>query len=112
VFPRLNTGASAYMLINMSSMLAYGPGYLSNNVATNWVYAGEQSAGFGNVYSQPIQLQIPGSAIANKYAYDYHLVHNLPNSVTSNTTPGFTSGNIQVQFGSTNSVFLSIQNLP
>jgi hypothetical protein len=112
VFPRLNTGASAYMAINMSSMLAYGSGYLSNNVASSWVYAGTQTAGFGNVFQQPIHLQIPGSLIANNYANDYYLVHNLPDSVTSNLTPGFTSGDIQVQFGSTNSVFLSIQNLP
>ena len=112
VFPRLNTGASAYMAINMSSMLAYGTGYLSNNIASSWVYAGTQTSGFGNVYQQPIHLQIPGSAIANNYANEYYLVHNLPDSITSNLTPGFTSGNIQVQFGSTNSVFLSIQNLP
>lgn len=112
VFPRLNTGASVYKLINMSSMLAYGPNYLSNNIASSWVYAGTQASGFGNVYQQPIQLQIPGSAIINNYAYDYYLVHNLPDSVTSNLTPGFTSGDIEVQFGSTNSVFLSIQNLP
>lgn len=112
VFPRLNTGASQYMLINMSSMLAYGPSYLSNNMASSWVYAGTQTSGFGNVFQQPIQIQLPGSVVQNNYAYDYTLVHNLPDSVTSNLTPGFTSGNIDVRFGSTNSVFLSIQNLP
>ena len=112
VFPRLNTGATQYMLINMSTMLAYGPSYLSNTIASTWVYAGAQTTGFGNVFQQPIQLQIPGSNIRNKYAYDYYLVHNLPDSVTSNLTPGFVSGDVQVQFGSTNSVFLSIQNLP
>jgi hypothetical protein len=112
VFPRLNTGASAYMLINMSSMLAYGTGYLSNTIASSWVYAGTKDTGFGNVFQQPIQMQIPGNLIKNNYAYEYTLVHNLPDSVTSNLTPGFTSGNVEVRFGSTNSVFLSIQNLP
>lgn len=112
VFPRLNTGASGYMLINMSTMLAYGPSYLSNNIASSWVYAGTQTSGFGNVFQQPIQMQIPGSLVRSNYAYPYRLVHNLPDSVTSNLTPGFTSGNIDVRFGSTNSVFLSIQNLP
>lgn len=112
VFPRLNTGASGYMLINMSTMFAYGPSYLSNHVASSWVYAGTQTSGFGNVFQQPIQMQIPGSLIKNNYAYPYKLVHNLPDSVTSNLTPGFTTGDINVRFGSTNSVFLSIQNLP
>jgi hypothetical protein len=111
VFPRLNTGASDYMLINMSTMLAYGPSYLTP-VASSWVYAGTQAAGFGNLYQQPIQIQIPGNLIANKYVNDYYLVHNLPDSVTSNLTPGFTAGNVDARFGSTNSVFLSIQNLP
>ena len=111
VFPRLNTGATNYLLVNMSTMLAYGTGYLAP-VASSWVYAGTQSNGFGNVYQQPIQLQIPGSLIANNYAAEYYLVHNLPNSVTSNLTDGFVNGNIDVRYGSTNSVFLSIQNLP
>jgi hypothetical protein len=111
VFPRLNTGASAYSLINMSTMLAYGNNYLSP-VASSWVYAGTQTNGFGNVYQQPIHLQIPGSLIANNYANDYYLVHNLVSSATSNLAPGFISGDVEAQFGSTNSVFLSIQNLP
>jgi hypothetical protein len=111
VFPRLNTGATSYMQINMSTMLAYGPSYLAP-VASSWVYAGTQATGFGNLYQQPIQIQIPGNLVANKYAYDYTLVHNLPDSVTSNFTPGFTAGTVDARFGSTNSVFLSIQNLP
>jgi hypothetical protein len=111
LFPRLNTGATGYLLINMSTMLAYGTGYLSP-LASSWVYAGTQASGFGNLYQQPIQLQIPGSLLTNKYSADYYLVHNLPNSVTSNLTDGFVNGNIEVRYGSTNSVFLSIQNLP
>ena len=111
VFPRLNTGASAYSLINMSSMLAYGTGYLTP-VASSWVYAGTQTSGFGNVYQQPIHFQIPGNLIASNYANEYYLVHNLVSSVTSNLAPGFVNGNIEAKFGSTNSVFLSIQNLP
>ena len=95
----------------MSSMLAYGATYLSP-VASSWVYAGTQTNGFGNVYQQPIHLQIPGNLIANNYANDYYLVHNLVSSATSNLAPGFVTGDIQAQFGSTNSVFLSIQNLP
>ncbi len=111
VFPRLNTGATGYSMFPMSSMLAYGSNYLAP-VANNWVYAGTQTTGFGNMYQQPIQLQIPGSLIANNYQYNYNLVHNLPDSVTSNLTPGFVNGDVDVRFGSTNSVFLSIQNLP
>lgn len=111
VFPRLNTGATGYSLINMSTFLAYGTGYLSP-VASSWVYAGTQTNGFGNPFQQPIHLQIPGSLIAGKYSSDYRIVHNLVSSVTSNLAPGFVNTDIEVQYGSTNSVFLSIQNLP
>ena len=112
VFPRLNTGATSYFMAPMSTMLAYGPSYVSNCVATNWVYAGNQTPNFGNPYQQPIHLQIPGSLIASNYAYPYRVVHNLVSSVTSNLAPGFVNTDIEVRFGSTNSVVLSIQNLP
>jgi hypothetical protein len=112
VFPRLNTGASGYSFFPMSTFLAYGTGYLYSQVATSYVYAGTQAAGFGNPYQQPIQLQIPGSLIANTFGAQYRIVHNLPDSVTSNLTPGFVNGAMEVRYGSTNSVFLSIQNLP
>lgn len=111
VFPRLNTGASGYSLINMSTMLAYGNTFVGP-VASSWVYAGTQASGFGNVFQQPIHMQIPGSLIQNKFSNEYVIVHNLVSSVTSNLAPGFVSGNIEAQFGSTNSLFLSIQNLP
>ncbi len=92
-------------------MIAYGTSYLTP-MASSWVYAGTTTSGFGNVYQQPIQLQIQGSEVVNKFSADYRLVHNLPDSVTSNLSPGFVSGDVEVRFGSTNSVFLSIQNLP
>ncbi len=111
VFPRLNTGATAYSLINMSTLVAYSNTYLPT-VASSWVYAGNQTIGFGNVYQQPIQLQIPGSILQSNFTSEYRIVHNLVSSVTSNLAPGFVNTDIEIQFGSTNSVFLSIQNLP
>lgn len=111
VFPRLNTGATDYSLIEMSTLLQYGTSYLSP-VVNNWVYAGEQANGFGNPFQQPIRFQIPGSVLKGNYLNDYVVVHNLVSSVTSNLAPGFVNSNIQVRFGSTNSVILSIQNLP
>jgi len=111
VFPSLNTGATSYLLTPMSTMLAYGNSYVSP-FATNWVFANNKTAGYGNLYQQSIHLQIPGSALVGNFANPYRIVHSLPESVTSNLTPGFTTSNLELQFGSTNSVFLSIQNLP
>ena len=111
VFPRLNTGATDYALIEMSTLIQYSNTYLSP-VVNNWVYAGEQTSGFGNPFQQPIRFQIPGSILKGNYSSDYVIVHNLVSSVTSNLAPGFVNSNIVVRYGSTNSVVLSIQNLP
>jgi len=111
VFPRLNTGASAYSLIAMSTLIAYSNTYLPT-VASSWVYAGTQTVGFGNVFQQPIHLQVPGLLLQSNFTSPYRIVHNLVSSVTSNLAPGFVNTDIELQFGSTNSVFLSIQNLP
>lgn len=112
VFPRLNTGATDLLLVEMSSMIAYGNTYLSSFQASSWVYAGTQTVGFGNPFQQEIKFQIPGSIIQNNYANDYIVVHNLVSSVTSNLAPGFVNSNILIRFASTNSVVFSIQNLP
>lgn len=111
VFPSLNTGATSYFLTPMSTMLAYGNSYISP-FATNWVFANNKTPGYGNVYQQPISLQISGSALVGNFANPYRIVHSLPDSVTSNLSPGFTNSNLELQFGATNSVRLSIQNLP
>lgn len=111
VFPRLNTGATTYSLFPMSTLIAYSNTYLTPQVTTG-VFAVNQATGFGNLYSQPIQIQIPGCNIFNKYANDYVICHNIVSSVTSNLTNGFVGASVEVLYGSTNSVFLSIQNLP
>lgn len=112
VFSQLNTGASGFVPIPMSTFLAYDTTYLSSAQAESWVIAQNKTAGFGNLYQQPIRMEVPGSLLVNNYDFPYVLCHNLMESITSNLDPGFVNGNITVQYGSTNSLFLSIQNLP
>ena len=112
VFSGIYQGASGYLLTAMSTFLQYGATYLTANQVTSWVYGTNTSNAFGNVYQQPVKLQIPGSVVANNYASPYIFCHNMISSLTFDTTTGFKNCNIDVRVGSTNSVFLTIQNLP
>lgn len=112
VFSGIYQGASGYLMTGMSTFLQYGATYLPQFQANSWVYGNNTSNAFGNVYQQPIKLQIPGSAIAGNYANPYIICHNLISSLTFDTTNGFKTSNVFVQVGSTNSLFLTIQNFP
>ena len=112
VFSGIYQGATGYLMRPMSTFLQYGTSNLLSNQATSWVYGNNTSNAFGNVYQQPIKLQIPGSEIINNYTGQYIFTHNMVSSLTFDTTTGFKTCNIDVQIGSTNSVFLTIQNLP
>lgn len=113
VFSGIYQGASGYLMRGMSTFLQYGTGnFLTANQTTSWVYGNNTSNAFGNLYQQPLKLQIPGSVIAGNYANPYIFCHNMVSSLTFDTTTGFKNCNIDIKVGSTNSVFLSIQNLP
>ena len=113
VFSGIYQGASGYLMKGMSSFLQYGTNtFLTENQTTSWVYGNNTSNAFGNLYQQPLKLQIPGSVIAGNYANPYIFCHNMVSSLTFDTTNGFKNCNIDIKVGSTNSVFLSIQNLP
>jgi hypothetical protein len=112
VFSGIYTGATGYLMRSMSSFLQYGSSnFLTANQTTSWVYGTNTSNAFGNLYQQPIKLQIPGSVILGNYANPYIFCHNMVSSLTFDTTNGFKNCNIDIKVGSTNSVFLTIQNL-
>ena len=112
VFSGIYQGASAYLMRGMSTFLRYGATNLTDYQVGSWVYGNNTSNAFGNLYQQPMKLQIPGSVIANNYASPYLLCHNMVSSLTFDTTTGFKNCNIDINVGSTNTLFLTIQNLP
>lgn len=111
VFDNLNTGASAYKLINMSSFIQYSNTFI-RPTATSFVFAQNKTPSYGNIYNQPIKMQIPGSNFVNKYTSPYVLCHYLTGGYSVGLQPGFADSNVDIQFASTNSLFLSVQNLP
>ena len=111
--------------IYMSSFVQSGASgnsnYLSSQMFQNMFFpsnynsgtAGGLYGGISNYFSPSIKMSIPGSVIQSFYRNaPLVLGHYLPNAVTLATTQGFLNSNATVFFGSTNSVFISVQNVP
>jgi len=121
VFAR--NGISPYsaktLILPISTFIQYGS--LTENVQssnllpyvnTSYLVANTVTTGFSNYFQQQIKLQIPGSLIAGNWENDYILYHYMPDSISFGASPGLRNSTITIQYSSTNSVFISVQNLP
>jgi hypothetical protein len=109
-FDTLTTGSIISKAVPMSTFIQYGPTYLSTFHQTQ-VAAITAQNGYSNFFQQPIKISIPGTQVIGSYSNPYVLTHSLPGGVSYQTNVGFRSGGVNVFFGSTNSYFLTVQNL-
>lgn len=109
-FDTFTNGAVASKAIPMETYIQYGSTYLSTSHMTQ-VAAVNASAGYSNFYQQPMKISIPGTQVLGMYQNPYVLTHSLPGGISYLTNTGFRSGNLSAYFASTNSYFLTIQNL-
>jgi hypothetical protein len=98
--------------IYMSTFLQNGKNYLSTFQTVNMFYP--TSSTDSNYFSPSVKISVPARILSNYFGTGspIYLSHYLPNAATIGLTPGFVNCNVTVFYGSTNSVFLSIQNLP
>ena len=108
LFSKIALPASAPVLIYISTMLQDGVNFMSTNLSQTVFYPTDTTN--SNFFNQPIRITFPGNTLT--YRNPYVLTHYLPNAVTSNITQGLYTSNVTLAFGSTNSLFVSIQNLP
>jgi len=120
-FSHIGTGASKGVVIPISTMLKSEPGFLlSNTTVTNFFYVGNSSTTYtgnpvnpqsmNNVYTQPIRISIPQGTVLN-YATPYTLYHYMPGSVQGGALQNALHDNvITPYYGSTGSIFVSVQN--
>lgn len=100
------TGNANYLSSQMFQTMFYPTNYNSG-------IAGGLYGNISNYFAPKIKMSIPGSVVQNFYRNaPLVLGHYLPNAVTLTTTQGFVNSNATVFFGSTNSVFISVQNMP
>jgi hypothetical protein len=100
------TGNANYLSSQMFQTMFFPTNYNSG-------IAGGLYGNISNYFAPKIKMSIPGSVVQNFYRNaPLVLGHYLPNAVTLTTTQGFLNSNTTVFFGSTNSVFISVQNMP
>jgi len=109
-FDSITTGAVASVAVPMNSYIQYGNAFLSTSHQTQ-VPGVHATNGYSNFFQQPIKISIPGSQVAGIYQNPYVLSHSLPGGISFATNVGFRSGSVNVFFASTNSYFLTVQNL-
>jgi len=128
-FTKLGTGANNVAILPISTLLKYGNRVLNDTVTTNYLYVGNTktvlegnsgSVDASNIFNQPIRLSIPqgtfsylnnAGAKVNNYNFPYTLYHYMPNSVNNAGLPNaLHSNDITPYFGSTGSIFVSVQN--
>lgn len=120
-FTKLGTGATAAAMISVSTMLKYEPAtLLSNTVTTTSLFAGATQTSFegnpnlkvdsSNIYNQPIRLTIPYGTPLD-FSKQITLYHYMPNSIQKNQLQNALHANtVTPFFGSTGSIFVSVQN--
>jgi hypothetical protein len=109
-FDSITTGAVASVALPMNTYIQYGNAFLSTSHQTQ-VAGVHATNGYSNFFQQPIKISIPGSQVTGVYQNPYVLSHSLPGGISYNTNVGFRSGNVNAFFASTNSYFLTVQNL-
>lgn len=118
-FTPLGTGATATNMLTVSTLLKSGTNLMYNTTTTSYLYAGNFRTDVGgiptvvnqsNIYNQPIRLSIPQGTVLD-YRFPFTLYHYMPRSVQNGAFQnGLHSTEITPYFGSTGSVFVSVQN--
>jgi hypothetical protein len=109
-FDTLTTGSITSKAIPMSTFVQYGTRYLSTFHQTQVIGSSAQ-LGYSNFYQQPMKIFIPGHQVTGAYINPYVLNHFLPGGISYQLNVGFRSAGINIFYGSTNSYFLSVQNM-
>jgi hypothetical protein len=108
-FTELNTMATRSLITPMSTFIQCANHRL-NSINTSFLIANSKTVGFSNYFQQQLKLNFLGSDIIPCYTSSFILYHHLPNGMTINLDPGLKASSITVRYGSTNSMFVSVQN--
>lgn len=109
-FDTITNGSVKSVSLPMYTYIQYGTSFLSSQHETR--VAGTHSAnGYSNFYQQPIKMSIPGTQVLGAYSNPYVFQHVLPGGISYLTNIGFRSPSLDTYFASTNSYFLTVQNL-
>lgn len=118
-FTKLGTGATEPVIIPMSTLLKSGNTVLLDTVTTNSLFVGNTTTllesglrvDSSNIFNQPIRLTVPTPHLWD-FTNPYTLYHYMPSSIQTNQLQNALHSTIVTPyFGSTGSIFVSVQNL-
>ena len=98
--------------IYISTFIQAGNNFTSSQIAQAAFYPDQYTANRSNIFNQPMKLTVTGATVQGFYPNAMRLAHYLPNALSVGVTQGLSNSNVTIFYGSTNSLFLSIQNLP
>ena len=119
LFSKLATGATSPIVLGISSFLQFGSSNLYNTTTTSFFYAGNTTINYqtgtsgdaSNSFNAPIRIAIPPNTVID-YSQPYNLKHFVPGSVSAGPFVNALNTNVvSPYFGSTGSVFVSVQNI-
>lgn len=108
-FDSLTAGSLTSKAFAMSTTIQNGTSNLGFTYTT-LVPATASANGYSNFFQQPIKLTFPATALGS-YAAPHVITHTVVGGLSYLTQVGFRDSNLNVFFPSTNSYFLSVQNL-
>lgn len=117
------TSPNATQIYPLSTLISYGNNFVSTTDSTyitntSYLVGNQFTSGISNVFQSPVRVSFSGRNIGvtenqtGYYVDQYKLYHILPSSLTSNLTPGIQDSNVGIYYGTQNSVFITITNLP
>jgi hypothetical protein len=109
-FDAITAGALTSKAQTMQTFIQYSTHVLSSIHETVIPCISAQN-NYSNFFQQPMKIHIDGLDVLNRYAEPYRLTHSLPGAISYSLNVGFRSSNIGTFFASTNSYFLTLQNL-
>jgi hypothetical protein len=127
LFSKLGTGSAIIspLCFPISTMLKYGTNtLLYNTTTTNYLFAangksivadpaslnGIRFIDSSNAFQQPIRISVPQNTVLN-YQSNYSLYHYMPGAINYGFfQQGLHNNNFTPYFGSTGSIFVSVQN--
>lgn len=110
VFSYMNNTANT-QVYPLSTMVVYA----TTTVGTTnngWMVANGFTSGQSNSYQVPMRVSLMGADVMSTYDQDCVLLHRIPNSLSYGVSGGFQSPTVNLYTTSTNSVYLTVQNLP
>jgi hypothetical protein len=122
-FSKLATGANNVAVLPISSFLQYSNTNIYTTTVQNYVmvnntYMIQSNGGVitytdsSNFFNSPIRIAIPPGTIGTNYTQTYNLVHYMPSSLNNGAYQNALHNcNVTPYFGSTGSIFVSVQNI-